>query len=108
MISVQDPTENRLHISIPGDFDSEFAVEARSQFEEIAETWNGDVALDFMQTHFVDSSGIGAIVFLYKRLTARNLNLEITNIDGQPLDVIRSLRIDRVIPIRSHDMRAAS
>lgn len=108
MLTIQNKAENRLEIAVPGDFDAEFAVVARSHFEEIADTWNGDVRLDFMQTHFLDSSGIGAIVFLYKRLSARNLGLDITNINGQPLEVLRSLRIDRVIPIQRYELKAVS
>lgn len=108
MLTIQNKVENRLEIAAPGDFDAEFAVLARSHFEDIADTWNGDVRLDFMQTHFLDSSGIGAIVFLYKRLSARNLGLDITNVDGQPLEVLRSLRIDRVIPVNRNRLKAAS
>jgi len=108
MLSVQNLTDNRLLLGVPGDFDAVFASEARSRFEEIAETWSGDVTVDFMQSHFLDSSGIGAIVFLYKRLAAKGHGLEIVNIDGQPLDVIRSLRIDRVIPVRIAGAKVAS
>ena len=51
------------------------------------------------QTLMIDSSGIGAIVFLYKRMIGQKRRLEVTGLDGQPRDLFRFLRIDRTIPV---------
>ena len=47
---------------------------------------------------FIDSSGIGAIVFLFKRLAARRARLVVTGLGGQPLQMFKLLRLDRSIP----------
>lgn len=59
-----DPTV----ITIPNDF-SGFAVdELKDQFELLVEQDSNFVVLDFSKTEFIDSSGIGAIVFYIKEL----------------------------------------
>ena len=40
-----------------------------------------------------NSSGIGAIVFLFKRLSARERKLSIMNVQGQPLRLFVQLRL---------------
>jgi len=99
MLSIQNEPGERLIISVEGDFDAEFSKEARSSFEEIAINSTDDVIIDLSKTRFLDSSGIGAVVFLYKRLRARNQNLELIGVEGQPRDLIQMLRIDRAISV---------
>jgi anti-anti-sigma factor len=91
--------ENRLTIAVDGDFDAEVAGKARDQFEEIVADWSGDVTIDLFKTEFLDSSGIGAIVYLFKRLNARNQGFLLSHASGQPKELIEMLRIDRAIPV---------
>jgi anti-anti-sigma factor len=51
------------------------------------------------QVSFLDSSGVGVIVFLYKRLKAQNRGFEIDGARGQPQELMELLRIDKVIPV---------
>ena len=91
--------ENELVIDIPEEFDS-FKVDlARDHLDTIAIEQSGDVTLNFENTQFLDSSGIGAIVFLYKRLKARDRQLQLTNVAGQPLKLMSMLHVDRAIPL---------
>lgn len=84
-----------------GQFDAMAVEMLRSVFSEIGESEQRDVQLDLSGVDFIDSSGIGAMVFMYKRLTARNKKLTITGLHDQPLDLIRALRIDKTIPIET-------
>lgn len=100
MLTVEkDIPENRLVIVVEGDFDAEVAGQARDQLENIVNDWFGDVVIDLFKTEFLDSSGIGAIVYLFKRLNARNQRFELSGVIGQPKELIEMLRIDRAIPI---------
>ena len=44
------------------------------------------------------SSGIGAIVFLYKRIEKKNHQLSLLNVTGQPFKLMNLLRVDKTIP----------
>jgi len=86
---------------LKGDFDA-LALNSgdiRKQLESVAELARGDVYIDLSQVGFMDSSGIGALVFLYKRLKSSGLSLEIVNPLGQPLQLLEMLRIHEAIPV---------
>lgn len=76
-----------------------FAVEAlRSQLEILGDS-KQDVDLDLTHVTFIDSSGIGALVFLFKRLRASRCVLRLHGVNGQPLELIQYLRIDKSIQV---------
>ena len=64
----------------------------RPQFEALAQGAE-DVELDLSKVSFIDSSGIGGIVFLYKRLVAAGRRLTVRGLGGQPLQMFKYLRI---------------
>ena len=86
-------------LMIQGPFDALAADKLRPEFDRLAADGSGDLTLDLSGVDFIDSSGIGAIVFLYKRMIGQKRRLEVTGLDGQPRDLFRFLRIDRTIPV---------
>ncbi|MBB1303019.1 STAS domain-containing protein [Pseudoalteromonas sp. SR44-5] len=85
-------------VVLPNDF-SGFAVdELKDQFEQLVEQGTHFVILDFTKTEFIDSSGIGAIVFLYKRIEKQSNKLSLLNVTGQPFKLMNLLRVDKTIP----------
>jgi anti-anti-sigma factor len=86
-------------LMIQGPFDALAADKLRPEFDRLATHGSGDLTLDLSGVDFIDSSGIGAIVFLYKRMIGQKRRLEVTGLDGQPRDLFRFLRIDRTIPV---------
>ncbi len=67
-------------ISLPTDF-SGLAVDGfKDQFEEVAHGKQQSVVLDFTSTKFIDSSCIGAMVFLYKRIEKKGQKLSLLNV----------------------------
>jgi len=57
------------------------------------------VELDMSRVTFLDSSGIGLIVFLFKRLKAIGGDLKLTSVNGQPRELIELLRIDKALDV---------
>ena len=85
-----------LVISISGELDA-LAVK---KLEPIMEPLPGaykNVLLDLREISFIDSTGIGAIVFIFKRLQGHDATLRLICGDGQPRDLLSLLRIDRTI-----------
>lgn len=84
-------------IRITGDFDAAQAQNARRYFQELIEDVDKNICLDLSQVPFIDSSGIGAIVFLYKRLRCSGYDLTISGLQKQPSELLHLLRIDKII-----------
>ena len=64
----------------------------RPMFEELADC-SDDVVLDMSSVEFIDSSGVGAIVFLYKRMLSSNRKLKLQKLGGQPHQLLTYLRL---------------
>lgn len=100
MLSVQQNTEDQITITISGDFDALAAETTRQELVDIAASWKGNVSVDMSQVNFLDSSGVGALVFLSKRMAEKSQTVSLTGVSGQPGEVIQMLRIDRSIPVQ--------
>ncbi len=85
--------------TVHGSLDATSVSTLKTDFESLAEQGQ-DVVLDLSGTDFLDSSGVGAIVFLYKRLSSIGRRLELQGVDGQPLRLLEFLRVTSVVPIR--------
>lgn len=93
-------TVNRDHlISLSGEMDALGCSEIRVELEKVIVNGQAHIILQLDQVSFIDSSGIGAIVFLFKRLKQLNRTLEICGVQGQPLELMTLLRIDAAIPM---------
>lgn len=99
MLNIKISPNDDLTIEITGDFDAEVTENTRSEFEDIAASWKGNITVDLSAVDFLDSSGIGAIVFLSKRLAERDRTISLSGVSGQPKQVIKMLRIDRSLPV---------
>ena len=92
--------QNDLAVSLQGEFDALACKQIRPEFELVANDSNRkNVILDLSQVTFLDSSGIGAIVFLFKRLRVQGYELTLSNVQGQPKELITLLRIDSAISV---------
>ena len=74
------------------EIDEEFNAWYRERIESLAEA-PGDVMLDLSRVTYVDSSGVGALVTLHKRLIARGHRLKISGLRGQPLQLFVNLKL---------------
>lgn len=86
-------------VNMPPAVDKYLATELLDTFDRLLEHTNNKIVIDFSQTHDIDSSGIGAIVYLFKRLHRRGLSLELIGLQEQPLRKVNGLHLDRIIKI---------
>ncbi len=89
-----------LILKLYGEFDAEGSAEIRPELEAVAaQNASKHVCLDLQEVVFIDSSGVGAIVFLYKRLRENGRQLAISGAHGQPRELLELLRIHKAIPV---------
>jgi anti-sigma B factor antagonist len=86
---------------ITEDMDSALMASLRVDLEKLAEG-EGDVEMDLKHVSFIDSSGIGGIVFLYKRLAQQGRKLMVVNLSGQPLQMFNYLRLTELVVRTAH------
>ena len=73
----------------------------KKQFDQI---WSDDVTsveFDFSTVDFIDSSGIGALLGVYKRLPAEGASVKLRNVKAPVQSVIELLRLHRIFEIAS-------
>ena len=83
-------------LKIEGDMDASTMPGLAREFEKLA-THADDVHLDMRNVTFIDSSGIGGLVFLFKRLNVVSKRLHLTGVTGQPRHLLMQLRLTMLI-----------
>lgn len=83
-------------LKIEDDMDAVTMADMRETFDQLAEAQE-NVEINMKGVEFIDSSGVGGLVFLYKRLLASGFKLTINNISGQPLRLLTHLRMQGLI-----------
>ncbi len=94
-----DERESLQVVTIDGELDSLEVQNIRGQLEDALQLRSGLYAIDVSDLSMVDSSGIGLLVYLYKRATADGNRLALVGLKGQPADMINFLKIDQIVPI---------
>ncbi len=89
-------TENETRLLLEGALDALTAPEIRPIFDKVVADKRRKVALDLAKVTMIDSSGVGAIVSLFKQMKDRGGRLEVRGVRGQPLAVCKLLKLDRV------------
>ena len=89
-----------MAIQLSGEMDALGTKQIQAQLEEIAEIRRSvSLVMDLGEVTFLDSSGVGALVFLFKRLRAEGGELTLVNVHGQPYELLHLLRVNNAIPI---------
>ena len=80
------------------------AAEARGFKQECEEAWNADlnaVVIDLGAVQFIDSSGIGALLSVYKKLPSSTPSVKLINVTATVQSVIELLRLHRIFELES-------
>ena len=86
-------------IEIEGTLDAVTAPELRQVVDELVQERCQHVELELSALRLIDSSGVGVIVSLFKRLRAEGGQVKIVGLKDQPRAIFKLLRLDRVFPL---------
>jgi anti-sigma B factor antagonist len=86
-------------LGISGVLDALTVADVRPAVDAVLAERRTRVTVDLSSLRRIDSSGVGAVVGLYKRCRALGGTVRITGLQGQPLAVFRLLRLDRVFAL---------
>ena len=83
-------------LEIDGALDALTVPDIRPVLDALVVDRTSRVTLDLEKVTLIDSSGVGAIVSLFKRLKAQGGQVLIVGAQDQPLAVFKLLRLNRV------------
>jgi anti-sigma B factor antagonist len=82
-----------------GSLDIGTVATMRADLDALLSTGQHKVVFDLHELDQIDSSGIGAIIALFKRVRSNKGEMKIANLVGQPREIFSLLRLDRVFDI---------
>lgn len=83
-------------LKIRGQLDALSAPDLRPVLDQLVEERGADIAVDLSELRLIDSSGVGALVSLYKRARANGGSVRFVGVTAQPLVIFKLLRLDVV------------
>lgn len=86
-------------LRISGSLDALSTPELRPMIETLVAEKRAAITVDLSELRIIDSSGVGAIVSLYKRMRAVGSKVEVVGLKDQPLAIFRLLRLDRIFTV---------
>lgn len=91
-----DRTNDETKLTIRGSLDINSAPALAEEIDKIVATRPAKVVVDLGSLDLIDSSGVAALVKLYKGVRGGGGAITITGTRGQPLAIFRLLRMDKV------------
>jgi anti-sigma B factor antagonist len=89
--------DGSARLIIEGELDAISVFDIRPVLDSLVIKRPRRVEVDLSRLRIVDSSGVGALVSLYKRVRAQGGRVVVTGLQNQPLAIFRLLRLDKVM-----------
>jgi anti-sigma B factor antagonist len=84
-------------LRIAGELDAVTIPDLRPAIDDLVSEHNPRIVVDLSALRLIDSSGVGALVFLYKKAKASGGAMTVAGARDQPLSIFKLLRLDRVL-----------
>lgn len=96
---IRTDSKGEVTLRIEGQLDANTTSDIRPTLDDVVANRPMMVIVDLSGLGMIDSSGIGAIVSLFKRVRAYGGDMRLIGTQGQPLAIFKLLRLDRVFAI---------
>lgn len=85
--------------ALRGNLDALTAPSLKKEIEALIAARRINVVFDLGGLELIDSSGVGAIVSMFKRVRTLQGDVKIAQLTGQPEEIFKLLRLDRAFEI---------
>jgi anti-sigma B factor antagonist len=86
-------------LTVKGVINIETAEELKTVFDDLLAKGSNYIRLNLKQVPISNSSGIGNILMLYKKLKERGGSLEIKGVSSNLMEMLKLLKVDQLITI---------
>ena len=100
MNCVRTDEDGESRLAIDGALDALTVRDIRPIIDAVVADRPRRVTVDIENLNLIDSSGVGAIVSLFKRVKANGGNVVVVGAREQPLTVLKLLKLDGVFGLR--------
>lgn len=100
-VKILDNGRTIVHLSETFDFDSIATI--RAEIEKVVSRKMKTVTFDLSKLDHIDSSGVGVLVAVFKRITGYGGEVKIVGAKGQPLSFLKLLGLSKIIEIRDDE-----
>ncbi|MCB2289379.1 STAS domain-containing protein [Clostridium sp. CS001] len=90
---------SELNILMPENFAVDEAADFREKVNTLISKGEKQFVLDFSKCTFIDSTGLGILVGIYKKCTELNGSLKLHSINAQVIKIFNLTRLDKVFQI---------
>jgi len=94
-------------VSVYGDMDMTAAPAFRAAVDRLVDDGARALRIDLSGVPFIDSSGLGSLVYGYRRLRDRDGDVVVCGVGPQPARVLRITHLDRILNVQPSTTRAA-
>jgi anti-sigma B factor antagonist len=98
-IQVESRDDRRI-VRIKGRVTFEFCADLQSRLDAVAQESAREVVVDFKDVPFIDSSGIGEVLRLFKHMREKDGEVVLINPNRKLRDLFTMYRFDRFMKIR--------
>ncbi len=95
----KEKTGGMMRIILPQTFDVEEASKFRNEIYQMFDKQEKRFVIDFMDCQFIDSTGLGVMVSVYKRCMELQGSIKLCSINSQVFRVFQLTRLDKVFDI---------
>lgn len=91
--------ENNNTINIPKDFIVDEVATFRVEINKLIENGQKNFTFDFSQCNFIDSTGLGALVSIYKKCAEKDGSIKLKSLKPEVEKLFKLTRLDKVFEI---------
>jgi anti-anti-sigma factor len=92
-----DRADGVATLRIEGELDAVSIPDVRPTIDTLIAERHPRIVVDLSRLRLIDSSGVGALVFLYKKAKEYGGVVTVQGLRDQPLSIFKLLRLDRVL-----------
>ena len=96
-VTISTKESGAARIAIEGELDTVTVGDLRAQIDKLVANEPKRVEVDLSNLRMLDSSGVGALVSLYKKVRGYSGGVVMIGLRRQPLAIFRLLRLERVM-----------
>ncbi len=89
--------DGMISLRIEGELDALTTADLRPAIETLLAERHHRIIIDLSGLRLIDSSGVGALVYLYKKAKEYGGQVSVQGVRDQPLSIFKLLRLDRVL-----------
>jgi anti-sigma B factor antagonist len=86
-------------LNITGELDAVSVPDLRPVLDDLISKGHKKIVVDLSGLRLIDSSGVGAIVYLFRKLRAVGGTVSVRGAADQPLAILRLLKLDTILLI---------